>query len=276
MIVPVYASWFWVAGADSEHFKQSSECGTVLSFFAPIPAKAFRGVSIFFAVLSILFAASWSFGLFPYCEDFLAFFKSKAIPLSPAAKKELLEYINTHCNNPLVILLAHDSKYRSSRPLSASLQGITYTYLIIRSGARETRSIVRLDRPLEDMQNRQKVQKRIENTAKLLSLIEADNGQEEEGITMSDMRDFIFAISKDPSNKLSRAGKKTFNMANTVFVTGSIACAIYTILAMWNGIDGVYTIQATGQLIPFIIGVIGLFKALHDVHFEFELSFPAR
>lgn len=37
---------------------------------------------------------------------------------------------------------------------------------------------------------------------------------------------------------------------------------------LWNGISGVYTLNSTGQLIPFIIGVVGLLSLLHGISVE--------
>jgi hypothetical protein len=36
----------------------------------------------------------------------------------------------------------------------------------------------------------------------------------------------------------------------------------------WNGISGVYTLDSTGQLIPFIIGVVGFIRLLHGMSVE--------
>lgn len=34
---------------------------------------------------------------------------------------------------------------------------------------------------------------------------------------------------------------------------------------LYNSISGIYTIRSTGQLIPFIIGVAGLGKTMHEL-----------
>ena len=44
----------------------------------------------------------------------------------------------------------------------------------------------------------------------------------------------------------------------------------------FNSISGIYTIESTGQLIPFIIGVGGLWKTVNDLlaeHLKVELLF---
>ncbi|KAI9854684.1 MAG: hypothetical protein M1824_006636 [Vezdaea acicularis] len=48
---------------------------------------------------------------------------------------------------------------------------------------------------------------------------------------------------------------------------------VWTILAMeltiiWNGITGVYVLNTTGQLIPFVIGLGGLLKTLYEIFSE--------
>ena len=47
-------------------------------------------------------------------------------------------------------------------------------------------------------------------------------------------------------------------------------CIIWSILAVelmlvWNNIEGIYTISSTGQLIPFIIGVVGLARLFQGI-----------
>lgn len=36
----------------------------------------------------------------------------------------------------------------------------------------------------------------------------------------------------------------------------------------WNNVTGVYTLESTGQLIPVIIGVVGLLRVLHGLSVE--------
>ena len=36
----------------------------------------------------------------------------------------------------------------------------------------------------------------------------------------------------------------------------------------WNSVNNVYDLNSTGQLIPFIIGLLGLIRALHFVVME--------
>ena len=126
------------------------------------------------------------------------------------------------------------------------------------------------------MCNNKKVQKRIESVAEVTMIVTSDEGDKEgEGITFGEM---TFSISKNAPDKLIGADEKTFNVVTICLRAASIACAIYTILAVeltikWNGINGVYTIRTTGQPIPFVIGVIRLCKALHDVNFKFQARF---
>ena len=82
---------------------------------------------------------------------------------------------------------------------------------------------------------------------------------------------------KNPFDMLPSVEGKTFNRVRIVSTIWYCTMTIYTVLAVeltiaWTAIDGVYTIQTTGQLIPFIIGLMGLFKALHDVNFESKVS----
>ena len=273
-----YASWFWITGAESEHFQQSSECGTVMFLFARIPKEAFRGISTFFAVLSVANTVSWFSTLFFYYENVLAFTKANIMPLSPAAKKELLEHINMHCHESLASLLVHDSELPSRYP-SARLEDLTHTYLAIRSEAQKPRSIIRLDRPLTNMNDKRKVQDRIEKMAKFVTILQSDDDdeEEEEDFTFSAFSDLMMSTIKSTPERLSNLTEKTFNILRIILGAFAITCAIYAILAIeltivWNGIGGVYTIQSTGQLIPFVIGLVGLFKVLHDVNFKFKVS----
>jgi hypothetical protein len=48
---------------------------------------------------------------------------------------------------------------------------------------------------------------------------------------------------------------------------------IWSILAIeltirWNNITSVHTIQSVGQLIPFIIGIVGFLKLVRDISVE--------
>ena len=38
----------------------------------------------------------------------------------------------------------------------------------------------------------------------------------------------------------------------------------------WNGVSGVYVPESTGQLIPFVVGVLGLVRNLHLIAVEFS------
>ena len=104
--------------------------------------EPFRGVSIFFAVLSVLLTASWFSALFTYGEDLFVFANANLMPLSPVAEKELLKHVNTHCHESLVFLLSQHFGLLRSGSSSACLKDMTYTYLAIGSQAREPRSLV--------------------------------------------------------------------------------------------------------------------------------------
>ena len=279
-IVFGYASWFWIAGVNSEHFQQVRECDPIIFFFARISGGAFQGLKIFFAVLSVILTASWAFGLLFYCEDVFAFAKANLMPLSQAVKEELLEHINTACHESLVSILSHDSGLPSSGASSVRLEDIRYTYLAIASGPGGKRVLIRLDRPLLDMRNKEKVQKRIHKMATIRTILTLDDNDEDEEFTFSKFWEVVSSVfGAAPDKFFSGLDENVFNIFKLCFHCLSFAFAVYTILAVelmikWNGISGVYTVRTTGQLIPFVIGVIGLFKALHDVNFKFEVSTP--
>jgi hypothetical protein len=50
---------------------------------------------------------------------------------------------------------------------------------------------------------------------------------------------------------------------NTVFIVWTIASV--EIILLWNNIDGIYVLNSTGQLIPFIIAVAGFLRVLHGI-----------
>lgn len=61
--------------------------------------------------------------------------------------------------------------------------------------------------------------------------------------------------------------------ARQLIYTTNFICIIWTMISveltlLWNGISGVYTLNSTGQLIPFIIGVVGLLSLLHGISVE--------
>jgi hypothetical protein len=52
--------------------------------------------------------------------------------------------------------------------------------------------------------------------------------------------------------------------------TANAICIVWMAISveltlLWNGISGVYTLDSTGQLIPFIIGVVGFISLLHGM-----------
>lgn len=54
----------------------------------------------------------------------------------------------------------------------------------------------------------------------------------------------------------------------------SLASMLWFLLSIeltlaWNSIAGVYSLNSTGQLIPFIIGFLGFLRALHLIFLDF-------
>lgn len=61
---------------------------------------------------------------------------------------------------------------------------------------------------------------------------------------------------------------------NSLSVVFSIFVFTWIILAVeltlfWNAVEGVYNLSTVGQLIPFIIGILGLVRSLHLVIMEY-------
>lgn len=61
-----------------------------------------------------------------------------------------------------------------------------------------------------------------------------------------------------------------WNVSSLIF---SIVAIAWFVLAVeltlsWNSVSGVYDLSSTGQLIPFIIGLLGLIRAIHSVIME--------
>jgi len=53
----------------------------------------------------------------------------------------------------------------------------------------------------------------------------------------------------------------------------NMACIIWSIVAIelmirWNDITDVHTVQSVGQLIPFVIGIVGFVKLLRDINVD--------
>lgn len=76
---------------------------------------------------------------------------------------------------------------------------------------------------------------------------------------------------------LQRCAVLTFLVSSKyslLFIYGmNLLCIIWTIIAveltlLWNNINGVYSLNSTGQLIPLIIGVAGLLSFLHGMTVE--------
>jgi hypothetical protein len=67
-------------------------------------------------------------------------------------------------------------------------------------------------------------------------------------------------------DKLSLSEQKFMDLLPAI----NLICTIWSILAVeftirWNNITEVHTIQSVGQLIPFVIGVVGMLKLLRDI-----------
>ena len=103
------------------------------------------------------------------------------------------------------------------------------------------------------------------------------DNDDDEDFNITEFARMLFTTSKNPIDRLIGADNTVSDIVRKVWRVLSIACAIYTILAIeltivWNGIGGIYDIQTTGQLIPFVIGTIGLFRTLYNVNFEFKVD----
>ncbi len=73
-------------------------------------------------------------------------------------------------------------------------------------------------------------------------------------------------------DKFKRQVQDWFNTRYTqqAIYTSNVICIVWTILSVeltlvWNNISGVYIISSTGQLIPFIVGIVGLAQLLHGI-----------
>jgi hypothetical protein len=53
----------------------------------------------------------------------------------------------------------------------------------------------------------------------------------------------------------------------------NLACLVWAVVAIeltlvWNHVSGVYSLTSTGQLIPFVIGLVGLLRLIHGLTVE--------
>jgi len=58
-----------------------------------------------------------------------------------------------------------------------------------------------------------------------------------------------------------------------MLMMSDLAIILYSILAIeltldWSNISGVYNVESVGQLIPFIIGAVGLFRTIHSIFID--------
>ena len=271
LVAAGYASWFWFGGAGSQSFQQGEGCEPVVFLFTRIPQQAFRSVSVFFAILAVVVAAGWLYTLVKYCVEGLPALKNKLWPLDPKSKRELIDYLNLECHDALVDFLVDD--YGISATSSARLEDISSTHLIIRAGPGQPRRIIQLDRPLPDLRDKGKVQRRFEGIAKIRRILTRDM-KVESGYSLKEMVWFCKEMTEDTMVRLRDSQSKTLATALALIPVAYAAYAVVGIELMltWNGINDVYTITSTGQLIPFVIGVVGFFKTLHDIHFELKVS----
>ncbi|KAE9362622.1 hypothetical protein N431DRAFT_144436 [Stipitochalara longipes BDJ] len=74
--------------------------------------------------------------------------------------------------------------------------------------------------------------------------------------------------SNDPSKETFEVHKraKLLPIFNMIVLIWSIVAI--ELMIKWNGITDVHTIQSVGQLIPFIIGIVGFLRLLRDIQVE--------
>lgn len=272
LVALVYAAWFWIAGESGDYFQQRPECETSIFLFSKIPQGSFRGVSIFFGVLAVHLALSSLIELVSIAYTGFGTFLRK--PLDTASKHELLEYVNTECHGFLVDLLeVYGWKYPNSSMIR--LVDIEPKYLVVRSKPQEPPEIIPLEGPLPDLRDKAKIKKYLEGISIVNhsdKLEEADDDKIPARNALLDM----FANGTDGATKYINQDSEFWRIIRFIspgfaFIYSAYAVIAIELMIIWNGIDDVYDIRSTGQLIPFVIGVVGLFKALHDVHFEFKV-----
>ncbi|KAE9366854.1 hypothetical protein N431DRAFT_445548 [Stipitochalara longipes BDJ] len=72
--------------------------------------------------------------------------------------------------------------------------------------------------------------------------------------------------------------RRAFKSTKFIVRSFNVTVVIWSIIAIettikWNGIQDVYSIQSTGQLIPFIIGVTGFLKLSHVIYVQYGDDF---
>jgi hypothetical protein len=265
--IHAYASWFWITGASGGHFMQTAGCGTALFLITRVPPHAFRAVSIFFGILSSISVSGNALWLWPYLEYLLAVTKDKIRPLSESLKKDILEHINAHCRESIDWLATNGPEAPTLAFPDPYVEDISPTHLFLRSDMGEGSRERRLYRPIINIKDPSIVQRRIDTMVELSKFLESDLDNLEDDATTTTLP----VVIKNPIALFLANHRSPF--FRKISLSMALVSAIITILAIeltlvWNEISGVYDIKTTGQLIPFVIGVLGLFKTLYLVHFE--------
>ena len=274
-VMAIYASWFWITGAKGAYFTQT-DCGTVAFLFTKIPAGKFWQVSIFFACISVYLAVVLPpFLLIEYHEYVEAFVRSKVHPIKPQTKKKALELVNTKCQRILADLIEDEYELSESCAATARLEDITYTYLAIRTDAHKSLHIIRLYPPLTSLWTRG-LHDRLRSISLNKRDIAAALEPEDARSRATTVTAYIRASFTDLHTFVTFRGSSEFNKLMATGL-GCFLSGVYTMLAIeltiaWNQISGTYVIQSTGQLIPFVISIIGLAKVAQNIRFEFQVS----
>ena len=223
----------------------------------------------------MIVAVGWFYTLVKHYIEVLPALKNEIWPLDQNSKKGLLDFPNAECHEALVDFLVDD--YGISATSSARLEDISSNHLIIRAGPGQHWRIIQLDRPLPDLRDKRKVQRRFQGISKLRRIL-TNNTKAGNGYSV---KKILWLNKKMTEESMVRLKDSQSKVLATALALISVLYAAYAVVAIelmlvWNGINDVYSITLTGQLIPFVIGVVGFFKTLHDIHFELKVSLQPR
>ncbi|KAF2803285.1 uncharacterized protein BDZ99DRAFT_468260 [Mytilinidion resinicola] len=286
MAMSIYGSWFWIKGRSGDRFL-ATPCGNTVFLFGRIPARHFERASNFFAFLSLYCAVAIVFGLvLLYKGPLMNIFRYRATRRSSVdarnqtRRADLIEWINKEAQPSLALFLRYSCALSSTSALSAHLVDIRLDGLHISADGGTTKYVV----PIQPaMKSYGEIWDRLKEMH-----VEADEA----------VRDGSIGAESDVTSVLGRlrVSRRHLRRAFKVFRSYEYgvserrakqqwikmllqmihSCApIYSILAIeltlkWNKVSGVYTVNSTGQLIPFVIGVAGFLKVFDDVKGKYK------
>jgi hypothetical protein len=276
LLALVYAAWFWISGINDDQFQHSQGCYTYVFLFSKVSPEALRSVSTFFAFLAVWFSMIYLLLVAMIAYNNITSF-TMAFKLKQTDKLQLLNYINSDCHEVLINFFSKYTGLPREASLNVHLEDITRLYLVVRIKPGEPKQIIHLGHPLTNLRDKLKVRQQLEEILDIWKVYSDDFdenvGVEHWGSILQTLLVSQGTISIAFLRDGHTAGRYiSYFMYLIGFIYTSYALIAIELMVIWNDIDGVYSVQSTGQLIPLIVGILSFLKTIHDVIFNAKVN----